>query len=285
MQKHNAGPFGDGGQETWMSMVLNMDAGEGQEDVIWHCASTGRPGSEDNHRVFCDGMIKLKGVILALANLSLRITGNELDTIELSDPRTGLPVLAGVHLLPDPGTSGEGIDTVSLTPPPLKMQAAEGGAVAGGALKGRMVVVAASDVSVHTVERITGNLARLVQLVGEELSADTRASPSPGKGAQTGARDGAAGSPSVRGGGARGVAVGVCCGVLQDFLEGAGVPLHAGEVLSTYLAEAFAGWTGKDEELGRCWVTRGAWGAREEASMRDPSSMFSHASPGNARYR
>jgi hypothetical protein len=60
-----------------------------------------------------------------------------------SDPRTGQPVLAAVQLIEHAGGSAVG-STASLTPPPLKLRTAEGGAVGGGALTGRLAVVAAS---------------------------------------------------------------------------------------------------------------------------------------------
>ena len=59
------------------------------------------------------------------------------------DPRTGQSLLAGVQLIENVGGMTVG-DKNPPTPPPLKLTAAEGGAVGGGALTGRLAVVAAS---------------------------------------------------------------------------------------------------------------------------------------------
>jgi hypothetical protein len=60
------------------------------------------------------------------------------------DPRTGQSLLAGVQLIENAGGMTVGDKNPPPTPPPLKLRAAEGGAVGGGALTGRLAVVAAS---------------------------------------------------------------------------------------------------------------------------------------------
>jgi len=251
---------------SWVSMMLDMDADEGEDNLLWKCASNrtelaysrlpvaaGDAAVAFEHRVDTDEILKLKGLFLALANLSLRITGNQLDMVECIDPRSGLPVLAGVCLIQEPPPTVGG--HVSLTPPPLRLMQAEGGAVGGGALVGRLVVVAAAGIPSQVLARVTHNLSRLIWLLGKDLeigvlrnaSADVASGVQ--RGEETDTRDQSAGpakSNEGRGeaGGNKGRGgtpnIGICSGVLQEFLDGRGLPVGVAELLSTYLCAALS---------------------------------------------
>ena len=60
---------------------------EEEEDILWQClvksARSGTQGAAAGRGVEPSELLKLKGVFVALANLSLRITGNQLDLVEL----------------------------------------------------------------------------------------------------------------------------------------------------------------------------------------------------------
>ena len=169
---------------------------------------------------------------MALANLALRVTGNELDLVEFMHPRTGLELQAGVHLLQaealEDAEAAANAGVSSKTPPPMKLRQSEGGAVAGGSLRGRIIVVAAAGAPPGRILCVTRNLARLVQLCGHRAG-------------------GACSCLGLRG------RVQLCSGTLQDFLDGACEQVETGEMLETFLCAALRECSGGSECLRARW--------------------------------
>ena len=72
---------------TIAAMILDMGVvEEEEEDILWQslvqCSRWGVQDAAAGRGVEPSELLKLKGVFVALANLSLRITGNQLDLVE-----------------------------------------------------------------------------------------------------------------------------------------------------------------------------------------------------------